>query len=205
MRLFPRNFDFFKLFGAQAQELINTAKLLKKLEKTNDAKKQTRAMKKIEHTADEITHNIIKNLNQTFITPIDREDITLLASHLDDIFDEMDRAINRLYIYKISPIPPAVFQYCRLIEKSLLEVAKGIRELPNSKNRPQILHYCEVINEIENKMDDLHRKTLGELFSKKKSPILIMKLREIYEALENVTDRCEDVANNLETIIIKNF
>src|SRR3990167_8875366 len=102
---FPKNIDFFKLFERQADELDKAVKLLNSIKKGDgDFKKNAAKIKQIEHNADEITHEIIRNLNQTFITPIDREDITMLTSQLDNVIDELDRAINRIYIYRIKPI-----------------------------------------------------------------------------------------------------
>ena len=205
MRLFPHNVDFFKLFDAQAEQLQNAVRVFRALEKDGNLLKQARKLKRIEHDADSATHEIIRTLNQTFITPIDREDITLLASHLDDIVDELDRAISRLCIYEIDPLPKEIFRYGYLAEKAILEVVRAIREMRSSKNQAKVLKHCEIANAIENKSDEWHRRTLAQLFSYEKDPIKIMKLREIYEALENVTDRCEDAANVLETIVIKNF
>lgn len=203
MRFFPKNFDFFKLFEAQAQELREATTILKDLEDDSDIKKQARKMKEIEHRADNLTHDIFDTLNKTFITPIDREDITLLASGMDTIIDELERAIGRLCLYQINPIPLEIFQYCNLIEKIIQEVYGAIFHLRNPKKWPEVIKHCEIINLLENQGDDLNRHTLGKLLNQEENPILIIKLKEIYETLEAVSDRCEDVANVLETIIIK--
>lgn len=205
MRIFPRNIDFFKLFDAQAVELYNSVKLIKSLKADSDIEKKSKQMKKIEQKADDITHEIIKGLNLTFITPIDREDISMLAGQLDNVIDELERAINRLFIYKIKPIPKEIFLYIDLVEEAISEVAKGIKELSNPKYQKKLLEHCEMVNVIENKADELHRKTLGKLFAEEKDPIQIIKMREIYESFEGVSDFCEAVANDLETIVIKNL
>ena len=204
MQIFPKNINFFKLFEEQVVELQKAVKIFRDLEEDEDIKRQSIKMKKVEHSADEITHKIIKTLNQTFITPIDREDIALLASKIDDIVDVMDMAIYRMYIYKISPIPKEVFQYLKLSEKAVLEIAKGIKALSQKRGEAQVMKHCEFVNFIENEADDFHRKTLEQLFDDEKDPISLMKKKEVYEMLEHVTDRCEDVANVLETIIVKN-
>lgn len=204
MRLFPRNIDFFRFFENQIDEIQKAAKLFGDL-KNHEVAKYYPKIKAVEHQTDEITHDIIKNLNQTFITPIDREDITLLASHLDSVIDELDMAVSRLLIYKIKPVPAKVFEYGRLIEKSVKELAKAIGEFRNHRSKSKVLECCEKINSLENETDDLHRKNLQELFEKQKNAIKIMKLKEVYEALERVTDRCEDVANTLEAIWVKNL
>lgn len=205
MRLFPKNFDFFKLFEEQSEELMKAAKVFMQIEKNSDMRKLSEKIKKIEHAADDITHQVISELNQTFITPIDREDIALLVSRMDDIADEIDRAINRIWIYDIKPTPPQILEYGKLIKKSVEEINKCIIHLRTGKKHKEVLKYCESINEIENEADELHRATVRDLFRKNKNPIKIMKLREIYEYLENVTDRSEDVANILETIVVKNM
>lgn len=205
MIFFPKNTDFFKLFDSQVDELQNAIKILKGIKKNGNLSKYTKSFKNIEHHADEITHEIIKELNQTFITPIDREDITFLVSRLDDIFDELDRAINRMFIYKIDPQTPTIIKFYSLIEESVEEVVKAVKLLKNKKAVKLMSQSFEKINFLENKTDQLNRLSLTKLFETEKDPIMVIKLKEIYETLESVTDRCEDVANALETIIIKNI
>lgn len=203
---FPKNTDFFKLFEQQADELDKAAKLLAAIKKGDgDFKKNATKIKQIEHNADEITHEIIRSLNQTFITPIDREDITMLASQLDNVVDELDRAINRIYIYRVKPVPPEIKEYCQMIACSIEELCFGVRELKNHRYRKKLLDSCEKVNSYENKTDDLHREVLGKLLNSRKNPLMVIKLKEIYDTLESVTDRCEDAANALETIVIKNL
>jgi len=204
MQIFPKNINFFKLFEEQVAQLQKAVKIFRDLEENDDVKRQALKIKKVEHSADEVTHKIIMTLNQTFITPIDREDIALLASRLDDIVDVMDMAIHRMSIYKMDPIPKDAFLYLHLSEKAINEVAKGIQALSNKKGENQVLKHCEFINLIENEVDDHHRRTLENLFNDEKDAIKIIKKKEIYELLEHITDRCEDVANILETIIVKN-
>ena len=204
LRIFPKNIDFFALFEKQADILHEAVIIIRTLEKGADIKKTAIAMKKVEHKADDCTHEIIKNLNMTFITPIDREDITSLASHIDDVVDELEHAINRIDIYHIKPIPKVIYEYLKLIDQQLKVVSDCICNMRQSKKMAQVLKYCEEANNLENKMDELHRKTLAELFQKEKNAIKIMKIREIYDTLESVTDRGEDVANNVEAILVKN-
>jgi len=205
MRFFPKNIEFFDLFVEQSEFLSKSIKLLRDLEDDNDIKKRARNIKEIEHEADLVVQKIIINLNKTFITPIDREDIALLACRIDDILDELEKAINRIYIYKINPNETEVFQYFNLIAKIMTEIIKAIKELKNNKNKEDVLKHCEIVNLLENQADDLNRHTLTKLMNEEKDAIKIIKLKEIYETLENVTDRSEDVANVLETIIIKNL
>lgn len=203
--LFPKSFDFFDLFEEQTAQLIRAVECLRDLKEDCDLKKHSRKIKEIEHDADGIAHKILSSLNKTFITPIDREDINLLAHNIDDVIDEIERTVNRMNIYKIDPIPSEIFQIMELIYKASQEVAKGIRELRDPKKRDQVLKYCEIINFIENEADDILRYIISKLFDEEKDPIMIIKLKEIYESLESVTDRCEDVANVLETIVVKNY
>jgi uncharacterized protein len=202
---FPKSFDFFNLFEAQVNQLLLAVEVLKDLKDNGELKKEARRMKDIEHNADGIAHEILSTLNKTFITPIDREDITELARGLDDIIDELERAVNRMYLYKIDPIPSEILQFFELIEKGAIEVSKGIKQLREPKQRESIQKYCEIINFIENQGDDLLRHMTVQLFDQEKDAIKIIKLKEIYDALESVTDRCEDVANVLETIVVKNY
>ena len=205
MGFFPKTEDFFILFEKQANELKNATKLVNTIESDGDIKKNACKMKQIEHRADGLTHEIFKKLNSTFITPFDREDIANLASNMDEVLDELERAVNRMYIYKIDPQKKEICHYYHIIEKSIEHVNKGVKELRNKKNHEKLLKHSEIINLLENQADDLHRDTLMSLFATEKDPIEILKLREIYDALEIVTDRCEDVANCFETMVIKNM
>lgn len=205
MGLFPKGFDYFDLFEAQVEELMNTVEVLKDMKESGQTKKEARKLRDIEHKADCVAHEIFLHLNKTFITPIDREDIALLAHGLDDIIDEIEKVVNRLDIYKISPIPSEIFKCYELIEKAVIEVSKAVKKLRDPKKRDEIRKHCEIINFIENEADDLEHHIIGKLFDEEKDPILIMKLKEIYDSLERVTDRCEDVANAIETIVAKNY
>lgn len=204
MHLFPRTNDFFKMFERQVDEIQKAAKIFRDLEEEDNIKKQSIKIKKIEHAADEITHEIIRTLNTTFITPIDREDIASLASDLDDIVDVMDMAMSRLYVYHIETAPPELFTYTKMADKAIAELAKGVKAMGNRKRQNEVLKHAEFVNFIENESDDFHRKTLEKLFETEKDPILLIKMKEIYEILEQITDRCEDAANSLETIVVKN-
>lgn len=208
MFLFPKNFDFFDYFDSFAKELENALEVLRDLKKTEnngDIKTCAEKMKKIENDADSIIHAIIYALNKTFITPIEREDIAILAGNLDDVIDEIERATNRLFVYQIKPVPQEIFQYTELIEKAIPEMVEAISEMKNPKRREHVLLRCKNINLIENQADEINRRNLGKLLNEEKDPFLAIKLKEIYETLESVTDRCEDVADSLETIIVKNF
>lgn len=205
MRLFPKNYDFFKMFDDQAENLNKAVKVLRELENGQDLNKLSRKMERIEHAADDITHEIIDTLNKTFITPIEREDIAVLASNIDDVVDEINKVFSRLVIYKIEVIPNEVFKYNDVIEDAISGIARALSKLPKPKYRSEVLKICLEINHIENKADEIHRATLANLLNNNTDAITVIKLKDIYESLEKVTDYCENVANSLETIIVKNF
>ena len=129
----------------------------------------------------------------------------MLASRLDDILDAIDRAVNRMGLYAVDPGSRAIKGYARLLDKLIAEVVKALHELKGgSKNQQQILKHCEIINFMENQIDDHNREMIADLFTGKPDAVTIIKLKEIYETLESIADRCEDVANALETIVVKN-
>ncbi|MEK7460638.1 MAG: DUF47 family protein [Patescibacteria group bacterium] len=205
MQFFPKNYDFFELFSQQVVQLGAAVDLLHDLENGRDRREVARAMKDVEHAADRVTHEIFNRLNQTFITPIEREDIILLATATDDIIDTIDRTTNRIALYKIDPTTRTLTQYLHLIDKAVKEVSQALHELKKAnKGYSNILKHCEIINFIENQVDEHNHQVLADLFENEKNPIELIKLKEIYEQLEDVADRCEDVANALEAIVIKN-
>ena len=205
MQFFPKNYNFFELFDQQVEQLTAAIKILHDLENGHDRRGVARAMKDVEHAADRVTHEIFHRLNQTFITPIEREDIILLATAIDDIIDTMDRTTNRINLYGVDPTTRPLVQYLHLIDKAVKEVSSALHELKKAgKGYQAILKHCEIINFIENQVDEHNHQVLADLFTDERDPIQLIKLKEIYENLEDVADRCEDVANALETIVIKN-
>ncbi len=213
MKFLPKNEKFYNLFEAQTDKLVEAAELLKELrEEPSEIKKIAIKMKKLEEEADDLGHQIISSLHQTFITPIEREDIDILRQNLDDIMDEIERAVNRMAIYKISfsPFPKEIMEYLKIIEKAIREIKEGAKEIRDiNKHFQDLRDRCERINQLENQGDDINRKILEELMTPSKitpqENLEIMKKKEIYESLENAIDKCEDVANVLESILIKNM
>lgn len=155
-----------------------------------------------EHEGDMITHDIIKKLNKTFITPIDREDLYALASRLDDIIDLIWSATDRLSIFKIESVTKEAI----ILSKDLLQttevIHKTVKKL-KEKNYSHVQELCIEINRLENRIDRVFRNALGRLFEEMNDPLQIIKWKEIYELLEDASDRCEDVANVLESIVLK--
>ena len=154
----------------------------------------------IEHKGDRVTHAIITKLNQTFITPFDREDIHRLASSLDDVLDFTNSAATRLVMYRITDPPAAAAQLAGLIVLQSEELARGVSVL---EKNGAVMERCEEVNRLEDEADHIVRRAIAQLFEDEKDPIHLIKLKELYEMLEMATDKAEDAANVLETIFLK--
>ncbi len=202
-RIIPREEAFFALFEKAAQNALDGAEILKDLLDTfEDVKEKARQIEEIEHKGDSLTHEIIKKLNTTFITPIDREDILALTSSIDDVIDLIHGAANRITLYKLTEPTPQAKELGFLILKSTRELHRGITHL--AKKKEEVFEHCVEVNSLENEADRVCRDAIAQLFDKEKDPIYILKWKEIYETLETATDRCEDAANVLEGVALKN-
>ncbi|HLB88802.1 MAG: phosphate transport regulator [Acidobacteria bacterium 13_1_40CM_4_58_4] len=201
IRLIPRETKFFRMFSDVSQNLTAGARLLHDILK-NPANMEPRLdqLQGIEHQGDEMTHAIITRLNQTFITPFDREDIHRLTSSLDDVLDFVNAAGVRLRLYKIKAPPPAAAELAALIVQQSEELAHGVSLL--EKNQ-LVLEHCVEVNRLENEADRVSRKAIADLFDNEKDPIHLIKIKELYEVLENATDKAEDAANVLEAVVLK--
>ena len=204
MKFFPKETDFFTIFEKAAANVTHAATLLVGIMEhftTLDA--WAREVHELEQEGDVYTHDIMRKLNKTFVTPIDREDIHALASNLDDIIDLIWAAADRLTVFKLkeSTIWAVTMSKDLLITVEFVE--KAIKQL-KEKNYAHIQEYCIEINKLENRIDRGFRDALGSLFEEIKDPILVIKWKEIYEHLEDASDKCEDVANILEAIVLKN-
>jgi len=166
-----------------------------------DVETKVSEIRRIERTGDEMTHAVLTKLNQTFITPFDREDIHALASSLDDVLDFLNAAGARIIMYRITNPPPVALDLSRLI---LLQTQELHRALPLLRKNGDIMTHCVEINRLENEADVLSRAAIGQLFDQEKDPITLIKTKELIEFLESATDRAEDVANVLETVVLKN-
>jgi predicted phosphate transport protein (TIGR00153 family) len=201
IRFSPKETKFFDLFAELSTSLNAGAILLRSiLEDPHDLEKRVERMQEIEHEGDRATHAIIAKLNQTFITPFDREDIHRLASSLDDVLDFVNAAAVRLVMYKISQPPIAAAELAGLIVLQAEELARGVSLLEKNDG---VLKHCEEINRLEDEADDVSRKAIGALFEHEKDPIQLIKMKELYEVLEYATDKAEDAANVLEAIVLK--
>ncbi len=202
MRIIPRETKFFDLFSDVASNLAHGARLLQSilgsgLENVDDKVKQ---LKELEHKGDDLTHAIMMKLNQTFITPFDREDIHRLASSLDDVLDFINAAGQRLILYKIRAVGPSAPQLAALIVRQSDELKKAVDRL----EKPQgVLDHCVEINRLEDEADAVCRAAIAQLFENEKDPIVLIKMKELYEVLEMATDKAEDAANVLEAVVLK--
>jgi hypothetical protein len=201
VRLIPRETKFFDMFAQLSHNLTEGARLLQQiLSSPQDMSARVRELQEIEHRGDEITHGIITKLNQTFITPFDREDIHRLASSLDDVLDFVNAAGVRLMMYGILAPPPAAAELAGLIVQQAEALGRGVSVLEKNQH---VLDYCVEVNRLENEADRVSRKAIAALFETEKDPINLIKIKELYEVLENATDKAEDAANVLEAVALK--
>jgi predicted phosphate transport protein (TIGR00153 family) len=201
IRLIPRETKFFDLFAELSTAMNEGARLLRSiLEDPHDLESRVDQMQAIEHRGDKATHAIITKLNQTFITPFDREDIHRLASSLDDVLDFMNAAATRLVMYKIAQPPAASAELAGIIVLQTEELARGVSLLEKNNG---VMKHCEEVNRLEDEADHVSRKAIAALFEQEKDPIQLIKMKELYEVLEVATDKAEDAANVLEAIVLK--
>jgi len=204
-RIIPRDEEFFSLFTKASENIVEGAERLKDLlDQFDDLRERARQIEEVEHKGDTITHDIVRKLNTTFITPIDREDILALASAIDDVIDLIHGVATRLNVYRISATTSYAKELGFLILKAVQELNKGISHLPLAKGRDRVYEHCVEVNSIENEADRVCRDAIAHLFEHQSDPITILKWKEIYETLELATDRCEDAANVLESVALKN-
>jgi predicted phosphate transport protein (TIGR00153 family) len=202
VQLIPKDTSFFSMFSEMSSNLIAGAQTLVELfANYRDVERKVEEVRRIEHVGDELTHAILTKLNQTFITPFDREDIHQLASSLDDVLDFINAACARIVMYRITDPPPAAGALAHLILRQAQELKKAVSLLQKNGD---ILAHCVEINRLENEADQVSRAAIGQLFDCEKDPINLIKIKELLEFLESATDRAEDVANVLETVMLKN-
>ena len=200
----PREESFFGLFEQSAQNMVKAAQGLKKLVDTGeDIEGSVGEITELEHQGDTITHQIMAQVNRTFVTPFDREDIALLAHTLDDVTDFIHAAADAMLIYKVKCSTPRARELADIIVQAAAEVERAMPQLRHRKELKQILERCVELNRLENAADRVYRSAMGELFDDSTDIAEIIKWREIYEHMEEATDRCEDVANVLEGVAIK--
>jgi uncharacterized protein len=202
-RLLPREEKYFDLFNRVALQLNTCAQLQQKLFDDFDNRVEyANQIKQIEHICDELTHDIVKRLNQTFITPIDREDIHALATGLDDVVDAIEYTARRVVLYHLEAPTEHARKMSDVLVRLALKLEDAVKALENDGQR--VLQDCAVIHDLESEGDTYHHDAVDKLFTEEKDPITILKTKEIYEKLERAIDKCEDVANVLEAIVLKN-
>jgi len=200
----PKNFNFFDLFEKQVGCAVDAARCFKEL--TLKGIVDEAAFKKIrdiEHQGDDVAHTIIEQLNKTFITPFDREDIYALTKELDDVIDMINTIVGRLKIYKITAVNKNLVEFSSVIEESVSAVARAVKGMRDMKNLKAVSQACVEVNRLENVGDSMRDEVLAELFETEKDPITVIKWKEIYQDAETVLDICEDVAHVVESILVK--
>jgi len=201
----PRDMGFYDLFEQETSNLVVAAeKLVDLFDNYEDVEAKAKELKELEHKGDIITHEIIQRLHRTFVTPIDREDITLLAQSLDDVMDFIEAAGRTAHLYSIAQPTERAQELARIVARIAYKLCEVMPRLRHRDQFPWILKQCVEINTLENEADDVHHAALAELFEVcHLDACEVIKWREIYEHLENATDRGEDVANVLEGIVLK--
>jgi predicted phosphate transport protein (TIGR00153 family) len=202
VRVIPREMKFFDMFVEMANNLTTGARVLVELlQRHNDLPTTVQKIKDIEHQGDDLTHALLKKLNQTFITPFDREDIHRLASSVDDVLDFINAAAERMLLYKIHNPPPAAGKLAEIIVRQSEEIAAAMTLL--EKDQEGVLAHCVKVNQFENEADTVCRAAIGALFDSEKDPITLIKMKELFEVLETATDKAEDAANVMEAVVLK--
>jgi predicted phosphate transport protein (TIGR00153 family) len=200
-RLIPREERFYDDFTAMAQQIRHGAELLDQmLQPDRPLWDKADEIKEIEHKCDFLTHEIIQRLNRTFVTPLDREDIHTLARSLDDVMDAIDASATILRLYQIEAVRPGARELAHLVRQSAEQIVPAMQALEGRKG---VAEHAVEINRLENEADRAHQAAVRSLFKEEKDAVVIIKWKEIFDFLEQATDRCEDVANVLEGVVVK--
>lgn len=204
-RLMPKEGRFFELFIEHAEQLVLGATELKALMgNVADLPLRKRNIESIEHAADKITQQTMQLLHQTFITPLDRDEIHQLITRMDDILDLMEDASQCMHLYDIHAVTEETVQLASICLESTERVREAVKLLPNMKNADRILEDCKHIDRLESDADHVMRTAMAKLFREEADTRQLFKMKELYQLLESVTDRCQDVANILEGIVLEN-
>ena len=204
-KLLPKERRFFELFEHQATVIKKGLDLFEKLIQNYSHRKElTQQIKDAENDADAVVHQIYQLLNNTFVTPFDREDIQTLVNRMDDVMDLLEKASARMEIYDMPAPPENIGEMLAILQKAFDKISSAVGMLRNWKHRDKIFQICVEVNSLENKGDTLLRASLERLFKDASDPFYVIKAKEIYESLEDAIDRCEDLSNVIETIMIKN-
>ncbi len=201
-RLTPRQTSFYGMFATSGENLVTGAKLLKELlgAEPQDRKAIADQMRAVEHAGDEATHAIMRELNESFVTPFDREDIYRLASGLDDVLDAMEAAVDLVVLYQIGELPAEIADQVELLERAAELTAEA---MPRLRSMKDLAPFWIELNRLENQADQVYRRLLARLFSGDFDTLTVMKLKEVVDQLEAAADAFEHVANTVETIAVK--
>ena len=204
-RLMPREGRFFELFNELAEELLLGARELSVLLTSgDDVQRRAYAIETIEKRGDKIAHTAIELLHRTFITPLDRDEIHSLVTKMDDILDVIEDTSQSIYAYDVTSITPEARRLAELCVACVEKVKAAVGMLSNMENAPAIMIVCQDIDRFESEADHVMRTAMAKLFREEPDAKQVMKMRSVYEMLETVTDRCEDVANIIQGIVIEN-
>ena len=203
-RLLPRETSFFDFFERHAAMTVQGAEEFLSLATTGaNVTAKAKRIKEIEHECDTITHHCVEALHKTFITPIERDDIYRLISKMDDIMDYVEAAAERIALYKLTQMTADVRDLADVLLRATQEIEQTVKLLRSMENAAEISRKCIDINRLENESDSILRAAVARLFEDEQDTKLIIKWKEIYENLENATDRCEDVANIIEGVVLE--
>ena len=203
--LIPKEHGFFDRFDELAACGVEGATIfIEMIDHFGDAPAKVQRLREVEHRGDEITHRAIEMLHKTFVTPFDRDQIHLLISRLDDVLDLMDGAARRMLLYDVKKPTPELKELAKVLYHSTLEIQKAVKGMRNLKNADEIKRACVEINKLENDGDALRDSVVAKLFKEEKNAVEVLKWKEIYENVETALDRCEDVANVIEGVVLEN-
>ena len=200
--LFPKNEDFFTLFRRQAVLVrLSCENLQEMMERFDDLEGRAKRLKEVEHEADLAAHELFERLNRSFITPLEREDIHDLGSGLDDVIDAVEAIGSRIVLFKLTAPTPEAQQLAAILAKAGTQIEKAVDHLKDLKN---LMGFTIEINRLENEADNVSRQAVADLFDGTHQVLDVMRWKEIYGRLEGAADKCEDVANTIEAIVLKN-
>jgi uncharacterized protein len=203
-RLLPKERSFFDFFDRHAAKTVEGVReFLAMANGSREVGAAAKRIKEIEHETDVITHHCVEALHKTFITPLERDDIYRLITRMDDIMDFVEAASERIALFEITTLTPESRALAEILLKATEEVQVAVRGLRNMRNAQDVIRSCIVINQYENDADDALRGAVAGLFKNERDPITVIKWKEIYENLEAATDRCEDVANIIEGVVLE--
>ena len=201
--IIPQDKIFFNILEQQADLVLKGAQLFKKMvNNPENYAENMKEMRRIEHEGDEIVHKMIHRLHKSFITPIDQEDLADLTSLYDDVLDYIDSVANRIFMFEVKKPDDIIKEFAGIIEKQVIEVNEALKHVRKMRQE-EIENRSKQVHSLENVADDLHDKAIIRLF-KEKDPIKIIIMKEIYDFLENITDKCEDVCLVIQDIVLKN-